>query len=934
MNATLSFVLWCLMAILFCPDAAKAMAVGSESPRIINFDRATYGGQNQIWMIGQSPLGWMYFGNNAGLLEYDGMQWHINTLPDRQIVRAVASDLQGRIFVGGFGEFGYWSPEAQSGKMVYHSLAQKVSSKLLPHEEIWHITVLEHGVLFQSFAVIYYYDYHKVVEVSPPGNIMFLYKVGADIIVPVIGKGLYRWSPDGGFSFIAGSARFAYSRIKTVLPHGKGWIIGAEQEGLWQYDGQVFVEWKNEAQTALKTYQLNKAIALSNGAFAVGTILNGLYLLNEQGELMHHISKKSGLQNNTVLALYQDMAGDLWIGLDKGIDLLALSDPLSYYQDRSGKIGAVYAATLYEGKLYVGTNQGVYYKSWPTAANADFQLLEGTQGQVWALIVKNGLLLCGHNDGTLIIHKNKVVKISDVTGGWQLTEWGSPHRLLQATYTGLIAMQYNSKTSFWQMTHRIEGYGEPIKYLAIDKQGGILAANPYKGLKYFVLDSSSKKIISSKSLGSDEGLPSPFNIRLDEINGDCIVQADTFLLRWDPVAGRLLPLDYFKGVPLERGRYRLVNGIGVEWFKVFSDVVEWYSADKLIGYLPVRLTPDFEKVIAIDPFTYIFCLDNGYALLNRNEASYPNKTLPKPLIKAVAIAGGQVFYPELLKNKRLPGLPSAANRLRFEFSAPFYTRPLRFRSRLNGIEDSWSEWTTSPFREFTNLSSGNYAFELQSSLSNQTISLALLIKPRWYETNLAVGMLVALISASITLLWIWNQRRFELHRRHMEMDKEKQVQQERIRVRNEQLQADVLNKSKELATTTFSLVRKNETLLQIKEALNAIKADLGVRLPEKYYRQLIQLIDTHLDSDHDWQVFETNFNQVHEVFFKKLIEDFPDMTPGDLRLAAYLKMNLSSKEIAPLLNISLRGVENKRYRLRLKLGLPMEANLTEFLMRY
>ncbi|MBK6995650.1 MAG: hypothetical protein IPH31_12245 [Lewinellaceae bacterium] len=89
-----------------------------------------------------------------------------------------------------------------------------------------------------------------------------------------------------------------------------------------------------------------------------------------------------------------------------------------------------------------------------------------------------------------------------------------------------------------------------------------------------------------------------------------------------------------------------------------------------------------------------------------------------------------------------------------------------------------------------------------------------------------------------------------------------------------------------------------------------------------------------MESDHDWEIFEESFNRVHDDFFKRLMHDFPDLTPGDLRLAGYLKMNLSSKEIAPLLNISIRGIENKRYRLRKKLGLSEEANLTEFIMAF
>ena len=95
---------------------------------------------------------------------------------------------------------------------------------------------------------------------------------------------------------------------------------------------------------------------------------------------------------------------------------------------------------------------------------------------------------------------------------------------------------------------------------------------------------------------------------------------------------------------------------------------------------------------------------------------------------------------------------------------------------------------------------------------------------------------------------------------------------------------------------------------------------------------MLRLVDEHLGNEQDWQVFEDNFNQVHDEFFKKLKSLFPSITPGDLRLAAYLRMNLSSKEIAPLLHLSIRGIENKRYRLRRKLELEGDDNLVEYLM--
>lgn len=83
----------------------------------------------------------------------------------------------------------------------------------------------------------------------------------------------------------------------------------------------------------------------------------------------------------------------------------------------------------------------------------------------------------------------------------------------------------------------------------------------------------------------------------------------------------------------------------------------------------------------------------------------------------------------------------------------------------------------------------------------------------------------------------------------------------------------------------------------------------------------------------EWKVFETNFNEVHEDFFKDVLQKFPKLTSKDLKLCSYLKMNLSSKEIAPLMGISVRGVEVHRYRLRKKMNLDSDVNLTKFLIK-
>ena len=157
---------------------------------------------------------------------------------------------------------------------------------------------------------------------------------------------------------------------------------------------------------------------------------------------------------------------------------------------------------------------------------------------------------------------------------------------------------------------------------------------------------------------------------------------------------------------------------------------------------------------------------------------------------------------------------------------------------------------------------------------------------------------------------------------------EKQI----IKLQTEKLQAELAGKSRELANSAMSLVYKNELLQKISHEMLKIKDANGKPLAEEQLKRIQKVIDEGMNDERDWNLFESSFNEAHESFFKKLKGNHPDLVPNDLKLCAYLRMNMSSKEMASLLNISLRGVEIRRYRLRKKLNVPHDKNLVEFLM--
>ena len=268
-----------------------------------------------------------------------------------------------------------------------------------------------------------------------------------------------------------------------------------------------------------------------------------------------------------------------------------------------------------------------------------------------------------------------------------------------------------------------------------------------------------------------------------------------------------------------------------------------------------------------------------------------------------------------------------------------------YQWKLDGIDEYWHPWSARTTAEYSRLPYGNYTLRVrthdeQGFYSEESLIL-FRIRPPWFLSWYAY-MAYAVLSLIFILLLQSNHRRRQLKLREKALREEnerirarnEQAEAELIRLSNERLQSEVVTKTMELAKNTMAMIRKNELLIDIREELASQKEQLGTRYPDKFHSRITKLIENGLNSEHDWEMFEHLFDQAHENFFRRLKESYPELTASDFRLCAYLRMNLSSKEIAPLLNISIRGVEEKRYRLRKKLNLRPEQNLTEFIIGF
>jgi len=271
--------------------------------------------------------------------------------------------------------------------------------------------------------------------------------------------------------------------------------------------------------------------------------------------------------------------------------------------------------------------------------------------------------------------------------------------------------------------------------------------------------------------------------------------------------------------------------------------------------------------------------------------------------------------------------------VQFHYSLPVYTNSPMFRYRLLGFENFWSAWYANSFKEYTNLPKGDYIFEIEAKEATIPLRFHFTVKPYWYDSSLAYFSYPLLAIALFVSLYRWHIKRLKRQHRRLKLEKERELIRQRLIAQNEQLTDDVQNKSKDLTRSTMNLIYKNDALMKIQKQLDNVKEDLGPRLPDKYYQKLNLLIEDQLSSEKDKHLFESNFEEVYDAFYQRLKIEYPNLTPSDLKLAGYLKMNLTTKEIAPLMNISIRGLENKRYRLRKKLGLDSQENLVEFLLQ-
>lgn len=492
-----------------------------------------------------------------------------------------------------------------------------------------------------------------------------------------------------------------------------------------------------------------------------------------------------------------------------------------------------------------------------------------------------------------------------------------------------------------------------------DNKGQLWVSHAYKGIYKVTLSSDLKKATSVKYYDKQYGLPGSFNINVFNLDNRIVFASDSGFYVYDDISDHFTKYQELnkklgtfarsnKIIPALGKKYWFINHGHVS-LADFSVPGKMSIDSNRFSILEGRMVQNYENISRINSSIYLISVDDGFVIMNDEDAlRQSDLKLPYVLIRRVENITDKITT---IANNGSQGeieISHSENNIRISYSLPFYRQEkIRFQYYLEGYSHQWSDWSTQSQKEFTNLDQGTYHFRVRAKINEQNVSpetvLTFTVLAPWYAGRVAVICYILLIILAYFLVRKYYRIKLQRHQHHiqerMKKEHDEYLKQESIaneqriaKVRNEQLQADLSSKSRELANSAMNIVYKNELLQKISHEMTQLKDSSGKRLSEDQLRKIQKVIDDGMSDERDWNLFESSFNEAHESFFKKLKAQHPDLVPNDLKLCAYLRMNMNSKEMASLLNISLRGVEIRRYRLRKKLNLEHDKNLVEFLM--
>ena len=802
-----------------------------------------YGAHNQNWQIVEDARGIMYVGNTDGVLEYDGSEWRRVT-EDFDLPRTLAVDSLGRVFVGARNEIGYLSPSV-TGRLGFVSLKSRLPESNRDFKDVWTAFALPDGVYFQSSQQIARWTEGVGMQVwTTTGRYHKAFGVAGRFYVREEGVGMLEARGDR-LVLVEGGEQFADEKVDAAVPSRRGLLLITRTRGVieWDLGGRTFAPFPTEIDDYLRTHRAYTARRLASAGhattYAITTVGGGVVLMDTRGRHVDTLMESVGiLPDDLVLDVHPDSQGGLWFALDNGLVRAATPTPVSWLGRQQGLEGLIETVHRVDGNLYAVTALGLYRLD-ADREGGGFEKLPGLDPfnpQAWSLAATpGGGALVAASSGIYELDAGVLRRVRDGEAFALHVSERRPRTAYAMTKSDLVALR--RENGRWEDRGVVlEGVGE-IRSAAEDASGWIWLAPRDGGLVRFNPATGHTDVYPP-----GEGLPHEY-LTLARI-GDRVVAVSTFGVSVEVTGGARPEFRPVRAIDeavasilgggqasiATDGRESLVLMLGHDVRRLRI------AGGALVDETPHALhtLPYPARTAHVEPDGVVWVgTDQG---LIRYDPSVPS-AYGSPfaaLIRSVEFGGREVFGGTFWDQGARTTQPNSFalearyddREVRFTFAAPSYNLPdlTEYQVRLAGYSDVWTAWSTTPFKEYTNLPEGDYRFEVRArnaqGVTSDPGAIAFTVLPPWFRTWWAYAAYVVL---GIALVWAVSAWQVRKHRRSLATQTARAARlrrlNDRLHLTNESLRASDKLKDDLLANTSHELRTPLTAILGFSEML-------------------------------------------------------------------------------------------------------------------
>jgi signal transduction histidine kinase/CheY-like chemotaxis protein/ligand-binding sensor domain-containing protein len=762
------------------------LAIGQDNketgrPFITNYAPKLYDANPQNWCIEQDHRGVMYFGNSDGILEYDGVNWRLIKTPKNNVVRSLDCDDHGRIWVGGSGEIGYLQPDS-IGKMAFHSLTSHVPEQQRNFKDVWFTkSIPGEGVYFGSFRETFKWTGDAMVKEDLDttkrwANLYvngkrYLYRFDTGIYV-IKGRDI---------QFLKGTEIFGPSNIGYIDSYNEREIIIVTRNGdFYIHDDEKMRPLHLESSDEIKKYPpIRRMLKLPGGGMAIGSLRGGVLIVDEDGRLLHHYQRATGLQDNVVYDMFVDNSNALWLALDNGLARIDISSPLTYFNAELGLTSNVMSLERLNGTLYVGTTEGA---SFLDPQSGIFKPIQNIGFQCFDLLKANNQLYAVSHNGFQRIEGNQAVTaLDDPTINFNALALHhyqkDPDYLFIGVAAGVGVVKQKNNTDY-ELLGRIDGFRDPIWSFAEDDRGRIWLGTETDGVIRLTFNSwPDIEDVTVERFGEEHGLPKG-QVFIFNINHSLFFSPVRGIFTFNENTRSFSRTDTFGDKAKETGTILMANHQKEVFLSFYKGGALAQQQDDASYALITAPFKPFENAIIFN----IFPEENGITwfassmgLIRYDGNMNVNYKMDfNTLIRQVTINEDSIIYYGTPHDGKKRILSYSANNISFNFSSPFYVQEemTQYQTWLEGYDRDWSAWNSRVEKEYTNLKEGNYIFHVRAKnifdMESQEASFNFSIKPPIHRTLIAYILYLLAGGFLIYAIVRYRTRQLKAHQKVLE----------------------------------------------------------------------------------------------------------------------------------------------------------------------